>query len=758
MELASLIRVNNINGARLCAPNFTFVSKKLALTNHFILLVSETEDFYMLHKSIDAVRLLDAVAERRYSASGQQGFTLVLYTKTFCVYELTVPTMSEARALHQSLEALCNVDDWSLHYPFFYKPSFPVSADQSIILSLSDYHKNALNTGRWRVSHVNKGFAICATYPEETVVPAEITDSMLTEIGAFRRGARFPVLAYYHGPRQTALLLSSEPYTTQPGFLSSGPAVLSVGSSSSGPIKTSSPVHANTTGSALSTAAALSAPSLVSMTRCRADEQLLAAVLPDRFRGAILDLRDQTTVRKSSSGQIVSIESEQNYPQWRRVCRPMELSTQVYHVFQKFIEVCTSTRRSVRNANSSFAALQSASFSDSLSVIAAAALGPSGPSSSSSNPLTSLGAGQFTREVDNSIATDRTVLTFEPAPFQAALESDTAVSVEASNPSNRLSATGINVTGTHSAGNMRRIAAWLSLVREALAAAVAGATALDARDTFAQQQLQQEQCLLAQKCKNQRGQCLNTTSCQSAPIREEAKLRGSFVLVHSTRGLDRAIVVASLVRVILDPSSRTITGLQNLIEHLWIRLGHPFSDRLRSASCAPRTFTELAPIFTLFLDCVWQLWRQYPTCFEFTEELLCFLVNHAYCSEFGTFLGNSMKERAQLNTAEMTVSLWSYLNQPMLRAYFKNPLYAGGDSVESYACWPCLAPQALAVWRELYQRQVISDPQTLWNRPRRITRLMVDNFHAECNKVSQLKKILRGLQEECVAAGLLPSQ
>ncbi|TPP59373.1 Myotubularin protein 9 [Fasciola gigantica] len=523
--------------------------------------------------------------------------------------------------------------------------------------------------------------------------------------------------------RQTALLLSSEPYTTQPGFLSSGPAVLSVGSSSSGPIKTSSPVHANTTGSPLSTAAALSAPSLVSMTRCRADEQLLAAVLPDRFRGAILDLRDQTTVRKSSSGQI-----------------------------------CTSTRRSVRNANTSFAALQSASFSDSLSVIAAAALGPSGPSSSSSNPLTSLGAGQFTREVDNSIATDRTVLTFEPAPFQAALESDTAVSVEASNPSNRLSATGINVTGTHSAGNMRRIAAWLSLVREALAAAVAGATALDARDTFAQQQLQQEQCLLAQKYKNQRGQCLNTTSCQSPPIREEAKLRGSFVLVHSTKGLDRAIVVASLVRVILDPSSRTLTGLQNLIEHLWIRLGHPFSDRLRSASCAPRTFTELAPIFTLFLDCVWQLWRQYPTCFEFTEELLCFLVNHAYCSEFGTFLGNSMKERAQLNTAEMTVSLWSYLNQPMLRAYFKNPLYAGGDSVESYACWPCLAPQALAVWRELYQRQVISDPQTLWNRPRRITRLMVDNFHAECNKVSQLKKILRGLQEECVAAGLLPSQ
>lgn len=37
----------------------------------------------------------------------------------------------------------------------------------------------------------------------------------------------------------------------------------------------------------------------------------------------------------------------------------------------------------------------------------------------------------------------------------------------------------------------------------------------------------------------------------------------------------------------------------------------------------------------------------------------------------------------------------SYLGQPMLRAYFKNPLYTDKDSVESYACWPCLAPQAL---------------------------------------------------------------
>lgn len=230
--------------------------------------------------------------------------------------------------------------------------------------------------------------------------------------------------------------------------------------------------------------------------------------------------------------------------------------------FPQFVSVvCTNTGRSVRNANSSFVALHSASFSDSLNVLAAAALGPSGPSASfSSSPLTSLGAGQFTREVDNTTGADRTALTFDSVPFVGSSESDSTVSAEVSASVNRLSATGVNMSGTHSASNVRRTAAWLSLVREALAAAVAGATALDARDAFAQQQLQQEQCLLAEKYKDLRGQGEASNPNQILSIREEAKLRGSFVLVHSAKGFDRAVVVASLIRIILDPSSRTITG------------------------------------------------------------------------------------------------------------------------------------------------------------------------------------------------------
>lgn len=96
----------------------------------------------------------------------------------------------------------------------------------------------------------------------------------------------------------------------------------------------------------------------------------------------------------------------------------------------------------------------------------------------------------------------------------------------------------------------KRFGAWLGLVRESLAAAVTGATALDAMDVFAQQQLQQDQYLLVQ---NKRGNNVEN-------VNQEAVLRGSYVLVQSSTGRDRALVVAGLIQVILNPEVRTVKG------------------------------------------------------------------------------------------------------------------------------------------------------------------------------------------------------
>lgn len=73
--------------------------------------------------------------------------------------------------------------------------------------------------------------------------------------------------------------------------------------------------------------------------------------------------------------------------------------------------------------------------------------------------------------------------------------------------------------------------------------------------------------------------------------------------------------------------------------------GHPFQ-----LHCAHSAFSHAhpkheAPTFLLFLDCVWQLGRQFLLSLEFGEGLLLALFEHAYASPFGTFLCNSNKER-----------------------------------------------------------------------------------------------------------------
>lgn len=50
-------------------------------------------------------------------------------------------------------------------------------------------------------------------------------------------------------------------------------------------------------------------------------------------------------------------------------------------------------------------------------------------------------------------------------------------------------------------------------------------------------------------------------------------------------------------------------------------------------------------MFLLFLDCVWQLGRQFPFSLEFNEHFLLTLFEHSYASPYGTFLCNNERER-----------------------------------------------------------------------------------------------------------------
>ncbi|CAL8072645.1 unnamed protein product [Calicophoron daubneyi] len=757
MELANLIKVNHITGVRLCSPTFTMVSKTIILLNHHLILVSDKEDFRLLYKAIDSVRYVENPAERRYQGSGLFGFTLQICTKMFCQYELTIPVMQEARALYISLELLSNVGDLSLHYPFFYKPEHPLPVYRIPTVNDRPDLKQALASGRWRVSDANQDYSICSSYPEQVIVPSEASDQMIAESASFRRGSRFPMLAYYHIPRETALLIGGEPLGGQTFYTS---AVTAVGprkhsSATSGPHYTPTGPGSSLLTSQNSTTP-LNALPTVPNNRCRADEQLLASVLPNRYRGAILDLRGQGQSVKKGGSQGGLAESEQYYPQWRRLSRAVETPGSLNGIFRKFIEACTNSRIDTHSAQNSMGVMHPGMINDSLHLLANAAINPLGGSSTHHTSDTAI----------NQKSEDGKGQTLVSASDPTSVSESFSATGDSLLPTTMSTASGQN---TYSP---RRVAAWLSVVREALAAAVAGATALDARDAFAQQQLQQEQCLLAQKYKEQQrlknGSITNSNAAGSyatnerVVVKEEARLRGSFLFVHSRKSQDRAIVVASLIQLILNPAARTISGFQALIEQTWIRGGFPFSERCGHSVFHTQLPMDHAPVFILFLDCTWQLWRQYPSCFEFTDELLFLLAQNSYYSEFGTFLGNCMKERDEINLDSRTVSLWSYLNQPRVRLRYTNPLYSKDDGssdkvAENYACWPCLSSQALAVWQELYQRNLITDPTALWNRQRSVTRRIVDQFLDESEKVQRLRRLLVNLGKEAENAGHLVS-
>ncbi|XP_054167367.1 myotubularin-related protein 9-like [Oppia nitens] len=177
------------------------------------------------------------------------------------------------------------------------------------------------------------------------------------------------------------------------------------------------------------------------------------------------------------------------------------------------------------------------------------------------------------------------------------------------------------------------------------------------------------------------------------------------VLVHGSEGMDSTLQVCSLTQIILNPDCRTVHGFEALVEREWLQAGHPFATRCKHSAytiTSART-REQSPIFLVFLDCVYQIFNQFKCSFEFNEKFLIYIFEQTYGSQFGTFLGNCVKDRKEMNFSKKTVSLWSYVNKPEILQDFLNPSYEPNNAV----IWPSVAPQSLELWSGLYLRWVV---------------------------------------------------
>jgi len=201
------------------------------------------------------------------------------------------------------------------------------------------------------------------------------------------------------------------------------------------------------------------------------------------------------------------------------------------------------------------------------------------------------------------------------------------------------------------------------------------------------------------------------------------------VLVHCSDGWDRTAQLTALSMLLLDPHYRTLKGFEVLVEKEWCSFGHKFSHRIGQGD-EKHSNEERSPVFLQFIDCAWQITRQFPTAFEFNTFFLIEILDHLYSCRFGTFLYNCESQRYKEGVREKTQSLWSYINHNVEN--YLNPLY--NIATASHVLIPSCSSRKVKLWNEYYLRwnhqdnslQKMEDLQFIYRRVMRVRQAVAD--------------------------------
>eukprot|EP00927_Polykrikos_kofoidii_P016285 TRINITY_DN17343_c0_g1_i1.p1 TRINITY_DN17343_c0_g1~~TRINITY_DN17343_c0_g1_i1.p1 ORF type:complete len:915 (-),score=83.24 TRINITY_DN17343_c0_g1_i1:171-2915(-) len=193
-------------------------------------------------------------------------------------------------------------------------------------------------------------------------------------------------------------------------------------------------------------------------------------------------------------------------------------------------------------------------------------------------------------------------------------------------------------------------------------------------------------------------------ACLVASILES----GETVAVHCSHGWDRTPQIVSLASLLLDGHYRTIVGITHLIQKDWILPGHKFGVRngLSSRKDQRDQYDASSPIFPQFMDCVAQIWRLYPSRFEYSLHLLSFILFHSFSGLYPNFFGDSEMQRRDRLKPDSVVCLWSDIIKDKRR--WMNPVYDASTQTEP------LSPSFISFRRLIFCEDLYSSLRTLW--------------------------------------------
>ena len=139
-------------------------------------------------------------------------------------------------------------------------------------------------------------------------------------------------------------------------------------------------------------------------------------------------------------------------------------------------------------------------------------------------------------------------------------------------------------------------------------------------------------------CLNKIGKWINCVNITLKGVQKVVEIITNEASVGLVEELDRDwnCLISSLVQLMIDPKRRTIVGFESLLSKEWLHL----------SGLTNRKTSALNPnhiLFTLFVDCVFQLIIQNPFAFEFSSFYLIYLFDCQYKQSSIPFFPNIRK-------------------------------------------------------------------------------------------------------------------
>ena len=191
----------------------------------------------------------------------------------------------------------------------------------------------------------------------------------------------------------------------------------------------------------------------------------------------------------------------------------------------------------------------------------------------------------------------------------------------------------------------------------------------------------------ARSCALQVSNCCYSIQMLLLPISCNTLSRWPVYTFCCSDGCDRTSQLSAMAQLLLDPHYRTISGFIALIEKDFCSFGHMFAKRSNPSS------SEYSPIFLQYLDCSWQVLRQFPNAFEFNAKFLLAIAEGHQSSWSATFKGDCESDRKDVTGP----CLWQLIDLEACRNAAHIPAAPGSPPLR-----PKVAMQAIHLWSDLY--------------------------------------------------------